>query len=262
MKKVKQPAYRLFIVALVAIVVFGAMAVTFGKNSFIQMVAQFAGITYGNRLPLPEMGFDSGEIGQVATTTVGWSAQPNIALDASYQGEVIRYDMGSRTANGLMLGYQAGDCTDATTTLFAVQNTTGRTVYVDNAGFFITGGINAATSYGMGTTSVAFANRDTTFRTGASATDTEGKLSIFYAVAKAANIATGTSMFMSDNLATDTRDKSGAYYNVAVLPGEYITGYATSTDVTEYGSVTSSVSFFACKYFFTWKTHDNATSAK
>ena len=261
MKKVKQPAYRLFIVALVAIVIFGAMAVTFGKNSFIQMVAQFAGITYGNRLPLPEMGLGD-EIGAVATTTVGWSAQPNIALDASYQGEVIRYDMGDRAKNGVMLGYQAGDCTDATTTLFTLQNTTGRTIYVDNAGFFVTGGINSITSWGMGTTSVAFVNRDTTFRTGAVTTDTEGKLSIFYNLKIAANIATGTSLWMLDNLPTDTRDNSGAYYNVAVLPGEYITGYATSTDVTEYGSVTSSVSHFACKYFFTWRTHDNATSAK
>lgn len=261
MKKIKQPTYNLLIVALVAILVFGVMAVTFSKVSFTQLVAQFAGITYGNRLPLPEMGFN-GEIGAVATTTVGWSAQPNIALDASYQGEVIRYDMGDRTANGVMFGYQAGDCTDATTTLFALQNTTGRTIYVNDAGFFVTGGINAATSWGIGTTSVAYVNRDTTFRTGAVTTDTEGKLSIFYNLTTAANIATGTSLWVEDNLPTDTRDNSGAYYNVAVLPGEYITGYATSTDVVEYGSVTSSVSFFACKYFFTWRTHDNATSAK
>lgn len=229
----------------------------YGVIGLVAIIAIVALVLSINSLSINTKGNEGGQsLGAVATSTVALSRVPNIVLDGYAGKGFVRtaYDMGHTGLNGLYVGYQAGNCTTGTTTQIALQNTTGKTLYISDAFLTINGMANSAVKFAIGTSSVAFVPRDGAFPTDAIAS--QGNQSIEW-VSIAQSTATSTTYWLADNRGLDTRDGAGSWYNVRVLPGEYIVGYATSTATSESG-VTSTSSLWNCQYGITAKEADNA----
>ncbi len=193
----------------------------------------------------------------LATSTSYYSRLTKVALGNENLGVggMFRYDMGISNKNGMEYQYLAGNCTTGTTTQISILagGTPGTYWRVQEAYLTLTGGTLATTRFSVGTSSIAYS----AMAANTQDTSSEGIHSILQTGDIAAATATSTNYWLADYRGVDTRDGSGAWYNVIVQPGQYIIGVATSSSSSETG-VTSTASMWNCKYGFLLKRSDNA----
>jgi hypothetical protein len=285
MKKKTEVKEMILTIGLVctALLLYGTIA--FAQSSFWDTVAVIVGQKIADKVPVPDLSlsdiqndFQSGFLGQAAVATstsyYGYTRYSNLALDGRNIGGDLRYDMGTNTSNDLEYRYIGGNCTTNTTTAFYAQNTTGNTWYVDEANVVVTGAVNGAVNFAIGTSTDIFVSRDGLFATDTALIQSEGIYSIMHiGGAITANVATGTTYWLKSNPGANTKDgiystkipytvKDGKYpFNVnldtRILPGEYIIGFATTTNTDERG-VTSTASLWNCKYNILLKRSDSS----
>lgn len=252
-----------FLYAVVAIVLLvGVFGIVKAAPSFIELFAKYAGERYADKLPVPSDFLETNEfeIGAIATSTVDWSNQPNISIDGSYKGAGLRFDMGSRTKDGISYGYDNGDFTTSSSTIFYIENTSGKIIYVTNGFLKTTGLATSTTQLFVGTSTDRYINHNTY---GAVADPSDSITSIMnnVLITDASSLdATNTVFSLLDFPGSDTGKGN---YGVIVNPGEFIVGYASTTDADNDGAeiagadtTASTTSYFDGSYWLEYISLD------
>ncbi len=229
---IKNKSLYIFTAIVLLVGVFG---LTKASTSFVELFAKFAGEKYADKLPVPTDFFETNdfEIGTIATSTVDWSNQPNISIDGSYKGAGLRFDKGSRTKDGISYGYENGDFLTSSSTIFSIGNTSGKNIYVTN-GFIKTSGLaTSTTQLFIGTSTDGYINLATY---GAIINPTDSITSIMDNV-----LITDVSLLDATNTVFSLLDFPGSdtgkgNYGIIVNPGEFIVGFASTTDADNDGA--------------------------
>ena len=226
-----------FLYAVVAIVLLvGVFEIVKAAPSFIELFAKYAGERYADKLPVPSDFLETNEfeIGAIATSTVDWSNQPNISIDGSYKGAGLRFDMGSRTKDGINYGYDNGDFTTSSSTIFSIENTSGKSVYITNGFLKVSGLATSTTQLFVGTSTDGYINHSTVYGAVKDPTDSITSIMDNVLITDGSVLdATSTVFSLLDFPGSDTGKGN---YGVIINPGEFIVGYASTTDADNDGA--------------------------
>lgn len=268
----------------VALFIVGISTVAFAQGtSFLDEVINAIGRSYAERLPVPTTvggagsGFDE-NIGAIATTTgaVGWV--PNVGIS-----ETVRYGtFGIDDVDSRVVGQFQKDCTDATSTVFSFQNTTGKQVAITELVYKLTGSPTTTVGISTGTSTRAYVDN------GGSPNpytdlDNIGLTAVMDTFIIPSSTPTGTMYFMSNYPGinrqtgfkwqwsgtgvigpTTIQLEGGATAGGPAVargesytllePGDFILGYASTTvnnlaEATDMSAVTSTNSIFNCSVY-------------